>query len=208
MTELTPEQEGVVGGGRWFELPSVGGPCWTSDRMAISREWIASREPPGTSWSLILYSAVSSVRREDYGRIVLSQPDGFAVKITMRALGSREACELLVEGLQTNPAVAPDAARLLQPYLDTARAVVLARGHTVDRSATTHTFRLCHGKQVANGIGWPVICALCLPLPVLGLFVPVGLGVGQQSGRPALGSGACGRESAHSASKPRSVTRS
>ncbi len=90
--------------------------------MTISREWIASRETPRTSWSVIPYSAVSSVRREDYGCIVLSQPGGFAVTITMRALGSLEACELVAEGLRTNPAVAPDAARLLQPYLDAARA--------------------------------------------------------------------------------------
>lgn len=95
MAELTPGQQGAVGGGRWVELPPVGGPCRTSDRMTISWEWIASREPPSTSWSVIPYSAVSSVRREDYGRIVLSRPDGFAVKITMSALGSLEACELL-----------------------------------------------------------------------------------------------------------------
>jgi len=178
--------------------------------MAISRDWVASREPPRTSWSVIPYSAVSSVRREDYGRVVLSQPGGFAVTITMTALGSLEACELVAEGLKTSPAVAPDAARLLQPYLDAARASrePLARGHTVDRSGTTYTFRLCHGKQVANGVGWLVIGAFCLTLPILGLVAPGGLGEG--TAVLAVGSGlAClWGESVPSASKPRSVARS
>jgi hypothetical protein len=99
------------------------------------------------------------------------------VQITMAARESLAACELLAEGLRTNPAVAPDAVRLLQPYLDAARArrESVARGQTVDRSGTTHTFRLWHGKQVAIGVTWLLMCAFSLALLILGLFDPGGL---------------------------------
>jgi hypothetical protein len=51
MTKLTPEQD-ADGSGTMLELPPVDGPCWTSDRLAISREWFAfkdtARRPHGT----------------------------------------------------------------------------------------------------------------------------------------------------------------
>jgi hypothetical protein len=120
MAGLTPGQEGADGGGRTFKLPPVDGWCWTSDRLAISREWAASKKNRGAPWNVIAYPAVSSVYRDGKG-IAFSRPDGLAVAIGSAALKSLEACTLLADGLSSNPAVAPAAAELLKPHLKTAR---------------------------------------------------------------------------------------
>ena len=175
---LTPGQEGADGGGRMLELPSVDGWCWTSDRLAISREWAASRKNRRSPWNGIPYPAVSSVYR-DGRRIVLSRPDGLAVAIDSTALESLEACTLLADGLSTNPAVAPAAAELLKPHLKTARdrrdaeIAEFASRHRVDPSGTTHTllysartFRLVTGTVCAViGVGFLVSTLVAVAYP-------------------------------------------
>ena len=161
MAGLTPGQEEADGGGKMFKLPPVYGWCWTSDRLAISREWAASKKNRRAPWNVIPYPAVSSVYRDGKG-IGLSRPDGLAVAIGSTALKSLEACTLVADGLSSNPAAAPAAAELLKPYLKTARdrrdaeIAVFARRHKVDTSGTTHTllysargFRLVTGTVCA-----------------------------------------------------------
>jgi hypothetical protein len=144
MAGLTPGQEEADCGGRMFKLPPVDGWCWTSDRLAISREWAASNKNRSAPWNVIPYPAVSSVYRDGKG-IGLSRPDGLAVAISSTALKLLEACTLLADGLSSNPAVAPAAAELLKPHLKTARdrrdaeIAEFARRHKVDPSGTTHT---------------------------------------------------------------------
>jgi hypothetical protein len=157
MAELKPPQEGADSG-RTLEPPLVEGPRWTSDRQVISREWVAFKEDSReASWNMIPYAAVSSAHRDDFGRIVLSRPDGLTVVISTNALYSLEACTLLTDGLRTNPAVAPNAAKLLQSYLAAAqsrsrRDSSLTRRHTVDRTGRAHTFCFRPGALLFVGI--------------------------------------------------------
>ncbi len=160
--------------GRVLVLPPVDGPCWASDCLAISREWIAFKEHPRrASWNVVPYAAVLSVGPGTANGIVDVRPDGSGVVIGVQALASLEACTVLAEGLGTNPAVAPDAAGLLQPHLERARAKresSLARLHRVDRSGTTHTFRV--HRRVVLAVICMVIGALFLPWGIAALFNP------------------------------------
>jgi hypothetical protein len=156
MAVLEPGQEGA-GDGERVLLPQLGdGPCWTSDRLVISRDWVAFKEASRrASWNVIPYAAVSSVRGDDSGRIVLSRPDGLAVVVSSAALGSLEACTLLADGLSTNPAVSSAADQVMQFYLVAARSrrqSSLARLHKVNRSGATHTFHSMHGFHLLTGI--------------------------------------------------------
>jgi hypothetical protein len=175
---LTPTAEGADGSGKMPELPPVDGWCWTSDRLAISREWAASLKNRRSPWNMIPYPAVSSVYRD--GRsIVLRRPDGLAVAIDSIALESLEACTLLADGLSTNPAVAPAAAELLKPHLKKAqdrrdaKIAEFARRHKVDPSGTTHillysarTFRVVTGAACAVlGVGLLVGTAAAVAYP-------------------------------------------
>jgi hypothetical protein len=151
MAELTPGQEGADGFGRVLELPPVDEPCWTSDDLAISQEWVALKKRGRRAlWDVIPYAAVSSVG----GGIVLIRSDGFSRRVVARKL-PLEACTLLADGLSTNPAVAQAASELLQPYLATARArrdAQLARRHKVNPSGTTHIFYSMRGFHLVTGI--------------------------------------------------------
>jgi hypothetical protein len=161
-----------------LELPSVDGWSWTSNRLAITREWAASRKNRRAPWNGIPYPEVSSVYRDGH-RIVLNRPDGLAVAIDSTALESLEACTLLADGLSTNPAVAPAAAELLKPHLKTARdrrdaeIAEFASRHRVDPSGTTHTllysartFRLVTGTVCAViGVGLLVSALVAVAYP-------------------------------------------
>jgi hypothetical protein len=153
-----------------LELPPVGGPKWVSDQLAISREWVACRKDSKTPWNVIPYAALSSVRPAR-GGIEATGGGGERAVISKDALGSLEACSLLVAGMSTNPAVGPAAGELLQPHLEAARrnrAAWLARRHSVNRSGTTHTFHLHRGFAIysaAFGAGF-------LGLGIAGLFGP------------------------------------
>jgi hypothetical protein len=146
-TGAVPDQAGygAAAGQRPLGLPPADGPSWASDRLALTREWVAFRRAATgeVPWNVIPYAAVSSVRPAADGGIAISRPDGMGVVIGKTVLTSLEGWDLLAEGLSTNPAVAPAAGKLLQPYLETARVgrdpPVTVR-HAVDRSATTHTF--------------------------------------------------------------------
>lgn len=140
-----------------LELPPVDGQPWTSDRLAISGEWVAFKDVLSgqVPWNVIPYAAVSSVRPAADGSIVISRADNLCVVIGQRVLASPEASSLLAEGLSTNPTVAPAAAELLQPRLAAAerkRDASLGRRHAVNRSGTTHTFRFHRGLHLIVGI--------------------------------------------------------
>jgi hypothetical protein len=155
MAELTPGQDEVEGGGRMVELPPVNWPWWASEQLVISREWVAFREGRRAPWNVIPYAAVSSFRRGDFGRIVLTGPDDLAVVLSTAALDSLEACELLANGLGTNPVVAPAAAELLEPWLAAARVSrdsEVKRRHKVDPSGTVHTFYSMRVFHLVAGI--------------------------------------------------------
>ncbi len=136
-------------------LPPTGGQPWTGNRLAISREWVAYKDVTGpVPWNVIPYAAVSSVRPAPGGGITIRQSDGLGVVVGKKVLASPEAADLLAEGLGTNTAVAPAAHGLLQPYLEAARLKrdsLAAARHAVDRSETTHTFRLQRGLLLAGG---------------------------------------------------------
>jgi hypothetical protein len=165
-----PVPTGPGAGQNPLELPPLDGPKWVSDQLAISREWVACRKDSKTPWNVIPYAALSSVRPAR-GGIEATRGGGERVAIGKDVLGSLEACSLLVAGMSTNPAVGPAAGELLQSHLEAARrkrAAWLARRHSVNRSGTTHTFRL-HGRiailSAAFGTGF-------LTLGVAGLFGP------------------------------------
>jgi hypothetical protein len=151
MSELTPAQEEADGFGRVLELPPVDGPVWTGDDLTISREWVAFKEHGRRGpWDVVPYAAVSSVR----GGIVLVRSDGLAWRVIAATL-PLEACNVLADGLSTNPAVAQAARELLAPYLAVARArrdARLRRMHKVSRSGTTHTFYVLRGFHLVTGI--------------------------------------------------------
>jgi hypothetical protein len=152
------EREAAETGWSPFELPPVDGPSWTSDRLAISPEWVAFKAGIGTvPWNLIRYEAVSSVRSDETGGIVVSRPAGLGVLIDSTVLASLEACTVLDAGLGANPAVAPAASRLLRFYLARARRAVPR--HTVDRSGTIHTFRSMRAFHLVVGIACVVLGA-------------------------------------------------
>jgi len=103
-------------------LPLTGGQPWTSNRLAISREWVAYKDVTGkVPWNVIPYAAVSSARPAPGGGITIGQPDGLGVVIDKKVLASPEAAALLAEGLATNTTVAPAARELFRPYMDAAR---------------------------------------------------------------------------------------
>src|SRR5215475_9849009 len=164
-----PVPTGPGAGHHPLELPQVGGPKWVSDKLAISGEWVACRKDSKTPWNVVPYAAFSSVRPARGG--IEATGGGERVVIGKDALGSLEACSLLVAGMSTNPAVGPAAGHLLQPHLEAARrhrAEWLARRHSVNRSGTTHTFHLHRGSAIysaAFGAGF-------LALGVAGLFGP------------------------------------
>ncbi len=151
-------------------LPPTGGQPWTGNRLAISREWVAYKDVTGpVPWNVIPYAAVSSVRPAPGGGITIRQSDGLGVVVGKKVLASPEAADLLAEGLGTNTAVAPAAHGLLQPYLEAARLKrdsLAAARHAVDRSETTHTFRLQRGLLLAGGIVVLAGSAACLGLAV------------------------------------------
>jgi hypothetical protein len=168
--KLMPEQEGADADRSPLELPRVDGQCWTSDRLAISREWIAFKEVTGkVPWNVIRYAAVLSVRPAAFSGMAVSRTDGIGVVIGETVLGSLEACSLLVAGMSTNPAVASAASDLLRPYLEAARLErdsSLALRHTVDRSGTTHTFCFHRGRHLIAGIVCVVFGAAFLAMEV------------------------------------------
>jgi hypothetical protein len=151
-------------------LPPTGGQPWTGNRLAISREWIAYKDVTGAvPWNVIPYATVSSMRPAPGGGITIGQPDGLSVVVGKAGLASPEAAALLAEGLAANTTVAPAAHELLRPYLDAARLKRDARAaarHAVDRSESTHTFRLQRGLLLASGIAVMVGSAACLGLAV------------------------------------------
>jgi hypothetical protein len=163
-----PDQaaDGAEAGQSLLGLPQADGPSWASDRLALTREWIAFRRAATgeVPWNVIPYAAVSSVRPAADG-IAISRPDGMGVVIGKTALTSLEGWDLLAEGLSTNPAVAPAAVKLLQPYLETARLErdppVTVR-HAVDRSGTTHTFCFHRGAHRAFGTFFVIFGVVCL----------------------------------------------
>ena len=151
-------------------LPPTSAQPWTSNRLAISREWVAYKDVTGkVPWNVIPYAAVSSLRPAPGGGITIRQPDGLGVVLDKKVLASPEASALLAEGLGTNTVVAPAAHELLQPYLEGARLKrdsLAAARHTVDRSGTTHTFRLQRGLLLAGGIVALAFGVACLGLAV------------------------------------------
>ena len=154
-----------------LELPPVDGQPWTSERLAISHEWVAFKDAVTgqVPWNVIPYAAVSSVLPTADGGIAISRADGLGVVIDGTVLARPEACSLLAEGLSTNPAAAPAAAELLQPRLKAAelnRDASLASRHAVDPSGTTHTFRFHRGLHLTGGILALAIGAACLALAV------------------------------------------
>ncbi len=129
------------------QLPLVDGPNWANGQLAISREWIACRKDSKAPWNVIPFTALSSVRPVR-GGIEVIRGDGAVVTIGKGVLSSPEACNLLVAGMSTNPAVGPAADELLKSHLEAARrkrAAWLARRHSLNRSGTTHTFRRHRG---------------------------------------------------------------
>lgn len=151
-------------------LPPASGQPWTSNRLAISREWVAYKDVTGkVPWNVIPYAAVSSVRPAPGGGITICQPDGLGVVLENKVLAAPEACTLLAEGIGTNTTVAPAARELLQPYLESARLKrdsLAAARHAVDRSGTTHTFRLQRGLLLAIAIVVLAFAIACLGLAV------------------------------------------
>jgi hypothetical protein len=151
-------------------LPPASGQPWTSSRLAISREWVAYKDVTGkVPWNVIPYAAVSSLRPAPGGGITIRQPDGLGVVLDIKVLVSPEASALLAEGLATNTDVASAAQQLLRPYLDAARRkrdALAAAQHAVDRSETTHTFRVQRGLFLASGIAAVAFGIACLALAV------------------------------------------
>lgn len=167
MAKLTPGQEGAGAGRGPLELPPVDGPCWTSARLAISREWVAFKKAGRVPWNVIPYATISALRPAAAGGgVAVGWADGPGVVIGKTVLGSPEACRLLAAGLSTNPAVAPAVGELLQPYLEADRLKRDSPGrrHTLDRSGTTHTFRFHRGRHLSFGILALVSGAACLAI--------------------------------------------
>ncbi len=168
-------------------LPPTSARPWTGKRLAISREWVACKGVTGkVPWTVISYAAVSSLRPAPGGGIRIRRPDGLCMVLDKRVLASPEACTLLAEGLGTNTTVAPAAHELLQPYLEGARlkrdSLVAAR-HAVDRSGTTHTFRLQRGLLLACGIVVLAFGVACLGLAVADPLTGWSPNVGCRAGR-------------------------
>lgn len=151
-------------------LPPTSAQPWTSKRLAISREWVAYKDVTGrVPWNVIPYAAVSSLRPAPGGGITIRQPDGLGVVLGKKVLASPEASTLLADGLGANTTVAPATYELLQPYLERAqlkRNSLVAGRHAVDRSGTTHTFRLQRGLLLAGGIVALAFGVTCLGLAV------------------------------------------
>lgn len=74
-----------------FALPPASAQPWASNRLAISREWVAYKEAAGkVPWNVIPYAAVSSVRPAS-GGITIGRADGLGVvldKLDKRVLAS------------------------------------------------------------------------------------------------------------------------
>jgi hypothetical protein len=151
-------------------LPATSAQPWISNRLAISREWVAYKNVAGkVPWNVIPYAAVSSLRPAPGGGITICQPDGLGVVLDKKVLASPEASALLAEGLGATTTVAPAAHELLQPYLERARLKrdsLAAARHAVDRSGTTHTFRLQRGLLLGGGIVALAFGVACLGLAV------------------------------------------
>jgi hypothetical protein len=163
-----------------LELPPTDGRPWASDRLAISREWVAFKEVTGkVPWNVIPYATVSSVRVTAGGGMAISRPDGLGVVIDKTVLASLAACDFLAAGLRANPAVALAAGELLQPYLETARRErdsSLAGMRAVDRSGTTHTFGFQRRLNLVYGIVAVAGGAACLATIVAAPFTAGHLG--------------------------------
>jgi hypothetical protein len=158
--------------------------------LAISREWIAFKDVSGkVPWNVIPYAAVSAVSPAPGGGIRIDQPGGPGVVLDQRVLASPEASAPLAEGLASNAAVAPAARTLLQPYLEAARLKRdsrLAARHTVDRSETTHTFRLQRGLLLPCGIVVLAFAAACLGLALAAPLSGWSPSVGDKGGEVQL----------------------
>ena len=139
-----------------FELPLVDGPSWASDRLAISREWVAFKDVVAgeVPWNVIPYTAVSSVLPVTGGGIVIRRADGLGVMIDQTVLASAEVRSLLTEGLSTHPALAPAAAELLQPHLEAAGESGTGTGQPLPAAGQQAPRDAPTARLASSGVSW------------------------------------------------------
>jgi hypothetical protein len=136
--------------------------------LVEAARWLIGNPPPPAR-EVVCHGDLHPFNLLTDGEQVTVQAGGPGVVIGETVLGSLEACSLLAAGMSTNPAVAPAASELLQPYLEAARHErdsSLALRHMVDRSGTTHTFCFRRGRHLSFGIVFVAFGATFLAVAV------------------------------------------